>query len=229
MVKVHAKFAAIDLRKAGHSYNYIAPRVGVSKSTLSIWLAEIPYTPNTETIERIGKAQAAMMAAKSRIKRESFQWAQQEAREDIKDVSNRDLFMLGLGLFIGEGSKSSSMTCFVNSNLSIMKLIIRWLTETIGLSKRHIRIRLHLYPDNDIEKCHEYWSSHTGIPREQFQRPSIDTRRDKKAVKNGKLPYGTAHLLVHSLGEKRFGVFLARKIMAWSDIVLGTNEIAGLV
>lgn len=217
------------MRKAGHSYNYIAPRVGVSKSTLSVWLAEVPYIPNTETVERIGKAQKAMMAAKSKIKRESFLLAREQAGQDIATMSTRDLFMLGLGLYIGEGAKSSSVTCFVNSNVAVMRLIINWFTQAIGMKPDHIRIRLHLYPDSDIERCHNYWSSQTGIPKSQFHRPVIDTRLNKKAVKNGKLPYGTAHLTIHSLGEKRFGVFLARKILAWSDIVLGKDEIAGLV
>ena len=225
MVKVHAKTLAIEMRKAGHSYNYIAPKVGVSKSTVGMWVSDIPYIPNQETIERIGKARAASGAAKNKIKRESFQLARDEACTDVQAVSTRDLFMLGLGLYIGEGAKSDSITCFVNSNVAIMNLIIRWFTDAIGIPKKNIRMRLHLYPDSHHETCHEFWSTQTGIPREQFFRPVIDFRKDKKAMKSGKLPYGTAHLRVSSLGEKRFGVFLARKIMAWSELVLGTNEL----
>ena len=229
MTKIHAKITALEMRRSGHSYNYIAARVGVSKSTVGMWVADIPYSPNKETIDRIGKARAASGAAKNKIMRESFQRARDEALNDIRMVSTRDLFMLGLGLYIGEGAKSTSATCFVNSNILIMNLIIRWFIEAIGMSKQNLRIRLHLYPDSNLEQCLEYWSSHTGLERGQFMRPVIDSRQDKKAIKSGKLPYGTAHLTVHSLGEKRFGVFLARKILAWSDRVLGTNEIAGLV
>lgn len=228
VTKVHAKLAAIELRKEGHSYNYIAPRVGVSKSTLAIWLANIPYTPNTQTIERIGKARAASGAAKSKQKIDSLRRAWEEARDDIKKVSPRDLFMLGLGLYMGEGAKSLVTTCFVNANPAIIILIVRWFIKGIGLTQKHIRIRLHLYPDNDLEDSLVFWSTATGIPREQFLQSVIDRRSDKRAVKAGKLPHGTAHLTVHSLGEKRFGVFLARKISAWSDIVLGTKT-AGLV
>ena len=229
MTKVHAKMLALEMRKAGHSYNYIAPRVGVSKSTVGMWVADIPYVPNAETIARIGKARAASGAAKNKIMRDSFEQARLEALRDMGEISNRDLLMLGLGLYIGEGAKSSSATCFVNANVATMRLIINWFTKAMGMRPEHIRIRLHLYPDSDLERCHNYWSSQTGIPQDQFQRPVIDRRLNKKAVKNGKLPYGTAHLTIRSLGEKRFGVFLARKIMAWSDIVLGTDEIAGLV
>lgn len=229
MTKVHAKILALEMRKAGHSYNYIAPKAGVSKSTVAMWVADIPYTPNAETIARIGRARAASGAAKNKIKRESFEHARFEAQSDIGEISDRDLFMLGLGLYIGEGTKSTSATCFVNANVATMRLIINWFIRAIGVSSKHIRMRLHLYPDSDLQKCQNYWSSQTGIPQEQFMQPVIDQRLNKKVMKNGKLPYGTAHLTVNSLGEKRFGVFLARKILAWSDIVLGTDEIAGLV
>ncbi|MEK7480234.1 MAG: hypothetical protein AAB665_03030 [Patescibacteria group bacterium] len=220
--------AAIELRKAGHSYNHIAASVGVSKGTLAVWLADIPYTPNLETIERIGKARAASGEVKSRLKRESFRRAREEASADIKAISHRDLFMLGLGLYIGEGAKSTSQTCFVNSNPAIVNLLIKWFIKAVGLKKENLRIRLHTYPDCNEEKSLQFWSETTTIPESQFLKTIVDWRKDKKAFKSGKLPHGTAHLSVNSLGEKRFGVFLARKIMAWSDEVLGTKN-AGVV
>ena len=228
MTKVHAKAAAIELRKAGHSYHRIAASVGVSKGTLAVWLADIPYTPNLETIERIGKARAASGEVKSRLKRDSFQRARMEARTDVGRLSRRDLFMLGLGLYIGEGAKSTSQTCFVNSNPAIVSLLIRWFIKAVGLKKENLRIRLHIYPDCNEDKSLQFWSETTTIPRSQFLKTIVDWRKDKKAFKSGKLPHGTAHLSVNSLGEKRFGVFLARKILAWSDEVLGTKN-AGLV
>jgi hypothetical protein len=48
----------------------------------------------------------------------------------------------------------------------------------------------------------------------------VHQRKDKKLFKRGKLPYGTAHLAIKSNGEKKFGVFLARKINAWIEKVL---------
>lgn len=223
-MKVLAKEKAIELRKAGHSYNYIAPQIGVSKSTLGIWLADVSYTPNLETLARIGNARAASGAAKSRIKRESMKMAMDEARIDIGSLSKRDLFMLGLGLYIGEGMKSTQSTRFTNSNPAIMKIIIRWFIEALDAKQESMKMRLHLYPDSDEEMCLKFWSSLTGIPHERFYKSVIDRRDNKRVSKSGKLPYGTAHLTVTSLGDKRFGVFLARKIMAWSDIVLGTKD-----
>ena len=220
MTKRHARFRAIDLRKAGHSYKYIAPVVKVSKSTLSVWLANVPYKPNAETVKRIGRARAASGEAMSRIKQKSIVRARQEARLIIGTLSRRDLLMLGLGLYIGEGAKSTSITCFVNSNPAVINLIIRWFIKALGLRKENLCLRIHIYPDSNQEECLRFWSRKTTIPRSQFQKTQIDRRQNKALVKSGKLPYGTAHLLAKSLGEKRFGVFLARKIMALSDEVL---------
>lgn len=220
MVKLLAKEKAIELRKAGYSYNYIAPLVRVSKSTLSLWLADLPYEPNNEILERIEKGRAASNAAISGRMRESFVLARESAQADIGILSKRDLFMLGLGIYIGEGTKSIYTPCIVNANPDIIKTMIRWFKEVIGVKTENFRICVHIYPDNNEEKCLQFWSETTNIPRSQFLKTQIDRRKEKKAVKIGKLPHGTAHLRVLSNGQKQFGVFLARKILALSDIVL---------
>jgi len=133
--------------------------------------------------------------------------------------------MLGLGLYIGEGMKSTQITRFVNSNPAIVKIIIRWFVDVIGLRRENFTIRIHLYPDSNVRKSLQFWSETTNIPLSQFQKTQIDRRVNKKAFKAGKLPHGTAHLTIRALAEKRFGVFLARRILGWSDVVLGTNDL----
>lgn len=229
MTKIYVKSEALKLREAGHSYNYISQIVRVSKSTLSLWLADIPYIPNQETIERIGKARAASGQVKSKIKRESIAAARKEAEKELGNISRRDLFMLGLGLYIGEGAKSTQTICIANSNPAVIVLMVRWLTKIFGLSQKNLRLCIHIYPDCDQEKSLQYWSKMTNIPISQFRKTSIDRRTDKKVNKEGKLPYGTAHLIVNSLGNKRFGVFLSRKIGAFSDKVLKLKNNAGVV
>ena len=228
MARFADKLRAMELRKKGHSYNYISEVLNISKSTLSDWLAEIPYTPNAETVSRIGRARAASGEAKSKIRRDSILEAGIAAKRELGWMSRRDLFMLGLGLYVGEGSKTAEIIGFVNADPSVINLMIRWFTEAIGLPKANLRIRLHLYPDSDERRSLQYWSKITTIPVSQFQKTSFDRRTDKKAIKSGKLLHGTAHLRLKSFGEKRFGVFLFRKISAWSGLVLGNNS-AGVV
>jgi len=214
------KQKALELRKDGYSYNYISKITGVTKSTLSEWLSNVNYTPNKHTLDTIGKARAASGLKKHLLKVESLNRARAQAKKDIGDLSKRDLFMLGLGVYIGEGTKSFDGTRISNSNPKIIKFSIKWLKEICGLELVNLRIRIHLYPDNDEKICVNFWSKETGIPVNQFHKSIIDRRINKRISKMGKLPFGTAHLSIKGFRDKRFGVNLHRLILAWIEKVL---------
>ncbi|MFC1720998.1 hypothetical protein ACFL0K_01960 [Patescibacteria group bacterium] len=224
MTKHTEKEKAVRLRKAGHSYNYIVDKVNISKSTLHYWLADIPYTPNEETIKRIGNARAKSGEVKSRIKRESIEKARKEAKKDIGRINNRDLFMLGLGLYIGEGAKTQSLIRMINANPDVIRLSIGWFKNVCGLSDENFSVAVHLYPDNNIKESLQYWSAVTNLPLRQFGKTQIDRRENKKMAKRGRLPHGTVHLTIKSCGNEKFGVFLSRKIQAWSDEVYSQSN-----
>lgn len=222
------KQKAVDLRRRGNSYSYISSHTGVSKSTLSDWLASIPYEPNEKTILRIGKARAASGAKKSLIKRKSFEEAKRQALEEIIGVSTRDLMMFGLGLYLGEGAKTAGIVRIVNSDPKVIQLAIAWFLS-LGIQKKQFAPRIHLYPDSNVQESLQFWSGATTIPLSQFHKPHVDRRVNKKLKKHGKLPFGTLHLGVRSGGKKEHGVFFSRKIQAWNDQVLMLVQKAGLV
>lgn len=219
MTRQKTKEKAIKLRVDGYSYNYIANKLKVSKGTLSDWLYDIPYEPNDETKKRMRGAINKMIKTKIAQKRDSIKKSKKEATEDMGELNKRDLFMLGLGLYIGEGTKSHYLTRVINANPKVINLAIRWFEDACDVGKNNFRIVLHIYPDNDEKECLSFWSNYTKIPLSQFGKTQIDQRK-KKQSKRGKLPYGTAHLTVKSNGNKKLGVFLFRKINAWMDIVL---------
>jgi hypothetical protein len=214
------KSRAIELRKQGYSYSYISKAISVPKPTLSEWLCKVPYSPNEHTIGVIGKARAASGVRKGEIKRATLENARLQALKDIGEISKRDLFMLGLGVYIGEGAKSYNITRIVNANPEIIRLSIRWFREACGIGLGNLKIRLHLYPDNNPEECLNFWSKQTSVPKSQFYKPIVDIRANKKMAKGGKLPYGTAHLLVVKLDNEKLGVKLHRLILAWMERVL---------
>lgn len=208
------------LRKDGYSYNLISAKTGISKSTLSGWLSKIDYIPNEEVKSRIGKARIAAVLAKQKQKVESFESAKFIAEKDVGVLSRKDLFMLGLGVYIGEGSKSHGAIRVANSDPKIIKFCVRWFKEIFGLGSKNFRVRIHMYPDSDIGKTLRFWSEELEVPLEQFQKTYIDNREGKKMFKRGKLPYGTAHLTVQSAGRVEHGVFLQRRINACIEKVM---------
>lgn len=221
-MKKSEKEKAVTLRKKGYSYNLIAEKVQVSKSTLHHWLAEIPYTPNDEVKRRIGEARARSGEAKHIIKLESFKKARMLAKSDVKAISHRDLFMLGLALYIGEGEKNDTVGV-INSDVNVILFTIKWLKEHYEVKNENLTLAIHCYPDNNTATCLQYWSDVTGIPLSQFGKTQVDRRSNKGLGKRGKLPYGTAHLRVKSNGNKNLGVLLSRRIQASIDMILVNN------
>jgi hypothetical protein len=213
------KEQALKLRTLGYSYSYIKEATGLSKSTLSYHLALVPYTPNKKTIATIGIARATAGLTKARQKKKSFTDAKKDALTDIGHLSQRDLFMLGLGVYIGEGSKTQDIIRVVNSDYRVLNLFMRWLCS-LGYSQKNFAIRIHLYPDSNITKAESYWALKTGLPQDQFQTACIDKRAYKDRKRSGIHIHGTAHITVRSNGDKRHGVTFSRRIGAWMEEVL---------
>ncbi len=220
MTKLNLREQALKLRKEGYSYRYIKDKVGVSLGTLSEWLFHVKFSPNQETLERIGKARVAAMLSKHKKKEEQIKRALSLAKKDIGSVTERDVFMLGLGIYIGEGSKTHNNIRVINADPRVIRFVIVWFKSKLQFKNENFRVRLHLYPDNNEEECLSFWSKKLNIPRSLFLKSQIDLREGKKSKKVRKLPYGTAHLSIRSNGNEEHGVFLARRIAGWIDEVL---------
>jgi transcriptional regulator with XRE-family HTH domain len=215
------RIKAQKLRKAGYSYSIINKKLGVSKSTLSNWLNNIKFFPNKEVISRIGKAKLKSALYKQKLKFADIEKGEKDAIKEVRVLSTRDLFMLGIGLYLGEGTKAIEQIRIVNSDPNIIKLSIRWLKKFLNLDTKNFKITLHGYPDNDVKKDIIFWSEQTQIPIKQFSKSILDRRIKKSAINKRKLPHGTAHLYIKKGDTKLVGVTSShRKIMGWIKAVV---------
>lgn len=208
---------AFELRNAGYSYKMITERLGVPKSTLSNWLSGVPFTPNQELVERVGNAKLKSALQKHHLKLESIARAKRQAEGDIKELSERDLFMLGIALYLGEGGKTPELVRLVNSDPRVIRLAMRWFRVCCGVKMENFRATIHLYPDNSLEEARYFWPQQTGLSVNQFNKASIDRRENKSKFNKRKLPYGTLHLYVNSNNDENSGVHLHRKILSWIE------------
>ena len=208
---------AIYYRKKGYSYNMISQKLGLAKSTLSDWLNEIPFTLNKEVIARIGEAKIKSARFKNEQKLKNIKEMRALAIKELGKLSKRDLWLLGLGLYWGEGEKSNESVGLMNSNSEIIKTMIEWFKMVCGANTENFTGTIHGYPDTDIKKETSYWSKVTGIPKNQFKKPQIDKRTNKLKIKKGKLPHGTLKLRIKSNGKKELGRSLHRKITGWIE------------
>jgi len=214
------KDEAIKLRKEGNSYAFISSKILVSKSTLSEWLKGVPFMPNEMVKENILENNRRIANISRVDKAVSVKKASDYALTHVDNLTDRDIFVFGLGIYLGEGSKTGNQIRVVNSDPRIIKFSMVWFKRCFGVTDANFHLRLHLYPDNDENRVIRFWMRALGLKKLAFQSTYIDTRLDKRKDRKGRLPYGTAHLSVVSNGEKDFGVLLQRKIIASIDLAL---------
>jgi hypothetical protein len=119
----------------------------VAKSTLSIWLKDVGLSkPQQQQItEKRKAAQIKGAAARrtTRIKEVDILLA--AGISDIGEINDRELFLIGIALYWGEGNKQklhnvSQGVAFANSDYRMVKVFIAWL-DLIG-KIRHPSIRV---------------------------------------------------------------------------------------
>ena len=212
------RIRAESLRHQGYSYRMIHEKIGVSKSTLSDWLSRIKFVPNQEVLEKIEKAKLKSALFKQRSKFRDIALRKKEAIREIGRLKPRDIFMLGIGVYIGEGAKSFEQVKIANSDPMIINLALKWLRSCFKLQMRHFCITLHTYPDIDNQEAIRFWSKETGVSVTQFTQTVIDRRDNKSALRHRKLPYGTAHLYIRTGKKPHIGnKSMHRKIMGWIE------------
>ncbi len=220
MNKNPLKIKAEKFRNAGYSYNMIWSKLGIAKSTLSNWFKDKPFVPNQEVLKRIqfGPIKSAEKSHNKRVK--EIKELKELGIKEIGTLNKRDLWLLGLGLYLGEGSKSHEIIRIINSDPAVIKLAVKWFKDICGLNNGNITIALHLYPDSNERVCINFWKKITGLNQSNFRKTQIDTRKDKLTIKRKKLPFGTAHITIISRGDREKGVKLHRKINGWITGVL---------
>lgn len=176
MARIKDKSKAIELRKKGMSYSQIKAELGISKSTLSGWLCNMPLSE-----KRIKELQAdspmrieRCRNTKMRKRQDRLNSVYEIVARDIGKFSKRDLFLAGLFLYWGEGTKVNKyLTAFTNTDPVMVKFFVKWITTCFDIKKEDLDILLHLYEDMNIESATKFWSKELDIPLGQFKKPYV--------------------------------------------------------
>jgi hypothetical protein len=195
--KDHEK--AIILRKRGYSYSQIKQILKVSKSTLSGWLKEFPLSEerirelrdhNEQRIENYCRT-------RRRQKEERLEKCYKDVKQGLFPIRDRELYLAGIFLYWGEGSKTASAEIALsNTNPAMIKFFMYWLNTIIKIPKEKMNVRLYLYNDMNIAMETRYWSSKLNIPISQFKKPYIKKTLFKNVNYKGGFGHGTCNLRV---------------------------------
>jgi hypothetical protein len=165
--KVAERQRARELRARSWTLQEIADELGVSKSSVSLWVREVDFEPRPRN-----RGHPAGPHHPMRQKKEAeIVAARAEAVERVGEVTDRDLLVFALALYAGEGGKSEGAVIFANSDPVLIRVFLRWLRSEFDLDEERFRGRLYLHTDLDLAVATEFWSELSGIPPERFHRP----------------------------------------------------------
>jgi transcriptional regulator with XRE-family HTH domain len=219
MAKLKEKTKAIKLRKKGLSYSEILKKIPVAKSTLSLWLRSVGLSKTQK--QRLTKKKLVAALRGSEVKKKQRLLITKEirdkARKDIKKLSERELWLIGIVFYWAEGSKQkehnvSQVVEFSNSDPRAIRIFIKWLLNICKLPKQDIQFRIYLHENNKerLDDVQKYWSKITQFSIKNFQKITWKKHKINTNRKN--------------IGKKYFGVLtvkvkkstnLNRKIEGW--------------
>lgn len=199
MARYKEKSQAIELRKKGYSYGQIKEKLGISKSTLSGWLQPYPLSEkrirelqadNPKKIERYINTM--------RKKREyNFSLAYEQARKDIGDLTERELFIAGFFLYWAEGGKTRRSTLVLtNTDPGMLKMYLKWLT-LLKVQKERLKIKLHLYKDMNVDREVAFWSKELGINKTHFHKTWVKKSKMTDLTYKNNFGHGTCNVILH--------------------------------
>ncbi|MEK7616417.1 MAG: helix-turn-helix domain-containing protein [Patescibacteria group bacterium] len=217
MARFKDREKAVQLRMQGKTYSEIRPILDVSKSTLSNWLTNIRVSKTQlQDIEKSAKLKRSenyfrtIRERKARLEKEYFE----AEKSTLGKITKRDLFIAGLFLYLGEGTKSTaSKICISNSDPAVIAFASFWLKKILGVEKKKMRVAIHLYSNMEIEREKLFWSKVTDLPIAQFHTPYIKRSRANRIthISHG---HGTCNIIYGN-------VHLKQRIMAGIKVILG--------
>jgi len=213
MSRLKDREKVLTLRKKGMSYSQIKEELKISKSTLSVWLRDYPLSKerirelrdcNQQRIERYRET----MRKKRKLRLDNFYL---QEKNKIFPLSKKELYLSGLFLYWGEGSKNAESRISVsNTDPIVIKFFIFWLKNYWKVPKDKFKVSLHLYADMNIAKEIGFWSKELNIPEKQFIKPYIKENSVKRINHKGRFNHGTCNIF---LGDARLSerVFMGLK------------------
>ncbi len=177
-MKTQIKAQVINLRKSGFSISELSNKFGVSKSTVSTWVKNIPLSIKAKA--RIDSLYTAGQVKSQEIIRQ----------KTLNKIAEADLFAISLlkGINITqnhsvliavmlwwcEGNKDiSSSVSFTNSDPDLVKTYISLLRKGFDLDEQKFRILMHLHDYHVELKERRFWSEITGIAQDKFYKSHL--------------------------------------------------------
>ncbi|MGK5695869.1 hypothetical protein ACSNOJ_23765 [Streptomyces sp. URMC 128] len=179
---------ARELRLQGWTYDQIQVELGCSKSSISLWVRDLPKPERKRTREEASAIARRGWEATMRLRDEERQRTKEAAKQAVGDLSPRELFLLGVGLYWAEGGKDKPYdrrenVCFVNSDPGMICVFLAWL-DLLGVERERLRFTVMIHESADVAGAERYWAGVVGADRSAFNKTTLKKHNPKTRRKN---------------------------------------------
>lgn len=169
--KVREREKARRLRGRGLTLSEICGQLGVSKSSVSVWVRDVEFTPRLPLGNRNHGPRNRPPNVLQRRKQEEIETLKREGLERVGELSGDAFFAAGIALYAGEGGKTDGAVAFANSDPRMIVFFLAWLRQLFDIDESRLRVKLYLHEGLDLEAAVLFWSELTRIPASQFGKP----------------------------------------------------------
>lgn len=187
------------LRAGGLTYEEIAAATGASRGTISLWVRDVRVVRGDAAAHR--RAAVRATAERMALGRDAERAAvSRRAAAQIGALSSRELFLLGVGLYWAEGSKSKPWArrdriVFTNSDPTMIDVFMAWL-RLIGVSAERCQFRVSIHESADVGRAERFWAHRVGVDAVRLSRSTLK-RHNPSTVR-------------HNTGEEYVGCLVVR-------------------
>lgn len=180
---------ARELRLQGWSYDQIQAELGCSKSSVSLWVRDLPKPAPRYTQEEHMKLMSEGLRRSRDERRQAGREVVRMAKEAVGELSDRELHFTGVALYWAEGAKAKDRPSgtrgiqFINSDPNVILVFLRWL-ELMDVEPERLRLRVSIHETADVAAAEEFWSDLTGVDRALFARVTLKRHNPKTNRKN---------------------------------------------
>lgn len=184
---------ARELRLQGLSLKEIADQLGVSKSSVSLWVRDLGVVIEQR---RNGWWNSTDNPHPTRQRKlAEIEEMNERGHARLGSLNEQAYLAAGAALYAGEGGKSDGRVTFPNSDPAMITFFLSWLRHFFDVDESRLRVRLYLHDGLDVDGAVEYWSMLTGIPPSQFTKPyravpDPSIRRSKHPMGCPRVDYG---------------------------------------
>lgn len=208
--------AATELRRQGFSMNEIVTKVGVSKSSISLWVRNIELThAQRKTLSQNGiRKDVIERRRNTRLQNEGArrQIIIDQAKSEIHKLLEKEIWLMGVMLYWAEGGKTMrGLVRFSNGDPEMIKFMMHFFRKICKVPENKFRGHIHIHPHLSTKNAEKFWSKISKIPLLQFYKTYNKPNKASNPLhKRDSLPNGTFDIYVCSTE-----LFL--KICGWSQ------------